>query len=208
MRLALSAVFGAGWGRCGPQAPGAARACVVRRIDRLVTGERVRLRTARPTGMRRLRSGNHGRRGLARRVKLALLPPAEYSGALPLATRLHCERYLCTSTFLSDEKTAIVGASCAVGPFSASQHWFRSAQDRSREVAGTVLKSHGPLPLLFRTVPTTSQLVCDTENGPTAHEAPIIVLFSSSAVFVGQKGKSRPSWLVLLSDVFVDYAPR
>ena len=67
----------------------------------------------------------------------------------------------------------MMDASCAVGPFSASQ--------TSREVVGTIMKSHGSL--LFRTVPTTSQFVCEAENGPTAHEAPIIVLFSSSAIF-------------------------
>ena len=30
---------------------------------------------------------------------------------------------------------------------------------------------------------TTSQLVCEAENGPTTHEASIIVLFSSFAIF-------------------------
>ena len=66
-----------------------------------------------------------------------------------------------------------MGALYTVGPFLASQ--------TGREVVGTVMKSHGSL--LFRTVPTTSQLVCEAENGPTAHEAPIIVLISSSALF-------------------------
>ena len=32
-------------------------------------------------------------------------------------------------------------------------------------------------------MPTISQLVCEAENEPTAHEALTIVLFSSSAVF-------------------------
>ena len=67
----------------------------------------------------------------------------------------------------------MMGASCAVGPFSASQTGW--------EVVGTVLK--GREPWLFRTVPTASQLVCGAENGPTAHVTPIIVLFSSHAIF-------------------------
>ena len=67
----------------------------------------------------------------------------------------------------------MMGASCTVGPFSAVS--------TSRDAALTPPKSHRYL--LLGTVSAASQLVDTAENGPTAHEAPIMVLFSSSAVF-------------------------
>ena len=65
------------------------------------------------------------------------------------------------------------GASCAVGPFSAVS--------TSRDAALAVPKSREPW--LFGTVSVASRLVDTAENEPTAHEAPIIVLFPSSPVF-------------------------
>ena len=67
----------------------------------------------------------------------------------------------------------MMGASCGVGSFSAVS--------TSREAALTVPKSHGSL--LLGIISAASRLVDTAENGPTAHEAPIIVLFPSSPAF-------------------------
>ena len=67
----------------------------------------------------------------------------------------------------------MMGASCAVGPFSAVS--------TSQDAALTVPKSHAYL--FLGTVSAASQLVDTAENGQTAHEAPTIVLFPSMAVF-------------------------
>ena len=115
---------------------------------------------------------------------------------LPFALTVFVAYYLSVSRKTAElENNTMMGASCAVGPFSAVP--------ASSDATLTTIKSRGPW--LLGVVSAASQLVDTAENGPTAHEAPVMVLFSSSAVFreTERYGLSRQATLRILHQSMV-----